>query len=60
MRRAVVATVGAVALAGPAAGTAAAEPAPAHAGWDGIRYWSGNEAGDWRWTGHCLSVGLVT
>ncbi|WP_435865906.1 M23 family metallopeptidase [Streptomyces wedmorensis] len=37
MRRAVVATVGAIALAGAATGTAAAEPAPAHAGWDGSR-----------------------
>ncbi|MFB6841830.1 M23 family metallopeptidase [Streptomyces sp. NPDC056361] len=52
VRRAVVATVSAVALAGAASGTAAAEPAPAHAGWDGTRYWFRNEAGEWRWTGH--------
>ncbi|MFE5912808.1 M23 family metallopeptidase [Streptomyces wedmorensis] len=52
VRRAVVATVGAVALAGAATGTAAAEPAPAHAGWDGSRYWFRNAAGEWRWTAH--------
>ncbi|MFE0650855.1 M23 family metallopeptidase [Streptomyces sp. NPDC059534] len=52
MRRAVVATVGAVALAGAGTGTALAEPAPAHAGWDGSRYWFRNAAGEWRWTGH--------
>ncbi|MFJ7956917.1 M23 family metallopeptidase [Streptomyces sp. NPDC096319] len=52
VRRAVVATVGVVALTGAGAGTAAADPAPAHAGWDGSRYWFRNEAGEWRWTGH--------
>ncbi|WP_369147845.1 M23 family metallopeptidase [Streptomyces sp. R44] len=52
VRRAVVATVGVVALTGAGAGTAAAEPAPAHAGWDGSRYWFRNEAGEWRWTSH--------
>ncbi|MCX5230164.1 M23 family metallopeptidase [Streptomyces sp. NBC_00233] len=55
VRRAVVATVGAVALAGSAAGTAAAEPAPAHAGWDGSKYWFRNEAGAWRWTSHATT-----
>jgi murein DD-endopeptidase MepM/ murein hydrolase activator NlpD len=50
VRCAVVATLGAVALAGTGAGTAAAEPAPAHAGWDGSRYWYKNAAGAWRWT----------
>ncbi|MEU8761513.1 M23 family metallopeptidase [Streptomyces sp. NPDC048659] len=52
VRCAVVATVGAVALAGTGAGTAAAQPAPSHAGWDGSRYWFKNEAGQWRWTSH--------
>ncbi|WP_406064578.1 M23 family metallopeptidase [Streptomyces sp. NBC_01077] len=55
VRRAVVATVGAVALAGAAAGTAAAEPAPAHAGWDGSKYWFRNAAGEWRWTSHATT-----
>ncbi|MFJ2581995.1 C40 family peptidase [Kitasatospora aureofaciens] len=31
---------------------AAAEPAPAHAGWDGSRYWFKNSQGQWRWTTH--------
>lgn len=52
VRCAVVATVGAMALAGTGAGTAAAESVPAHAGWDGSRYWFKNEAGQWRWTSH--------
>ncbi|MEV7280440.1 M23 family metallopeptidase [Streptomyces sp. NPDC093111] len=52
VRCAVVATVGAVALAGTGAAPAAAEPAPSHAGWDGSRYWFKNEAGQWRWTSH--------
>ncbi|MFF0425170.1 M23 family metallopeptidase [Streptomyces sp. NPDC004520] len=52
VRRAVVATVGVVALTGAGAGPAAAEPAPAHAGWDGSRYWFRNAAGEWRWTSH--------
>ncbi|MFD0075938.1 M23 family metallopeptidase [Streptomyces sp. NPDC127166] len=52
VRRAVVATVGVVALTGAGTGTAAAEPAPAHAGWDGSKYWFRNEAGEWRWTSH--------
>ncbi|MFJ3905010.1 M23 family metallopeptidase [Streptomyces sp. NPDC090025] len=52
VRCAVVATVGAVALAGTGAGTAAAEPAPSHAGWDGSRYWFKSESGSWRWTSH--------
>lgn len=52
MRRAVVATVGAVALVGAGSGTALAEPAPAHAGWDGSKYWFRNAAGEWRWTSH--------
>ncbi|MFF0430788.1 M23 family metallopeptidase [Streptomyces sp. NPDC004327] len=52
VRRAVVATLGAVALAGTTAGPAAAEPAPSHAGWDGSRYWYRNAAGQWRWTQH--------
>ncbi|MFG2116005.1 M23 family metallopeptidase [Streptomyces sp. NPDC048718] len=52
IRRAVVAALGAVALAGTCTGTAAAEPAPSHAGWDGSRYWFKNAAGEWRWTRH--------
>ncbi|QES24417.1 hypothetical protein DEJ46_04895 [Streptomyces venezuelae] len=52
VRRAVVATVGAVALVGAGSGTALAEPAPAHAGWDGSKYWFRNAAGEWRWTSH--------
>ncbi|MFI9293672.1 M23 family metallopeptidase [Streptomyces gardneri] len=52
VRRAVVATVGAVALVGAGSGAALAEPAPAHAGWDGSKYWFRNAAGEWRWTGH--------
>ncbi|MDV5149692.1 M23 family metallopeptidase [Streptomyces sp. SBC-4] len=52
VRRAVVATVGAVALVGAGCGTALAEPAPAHAGWDGSKYWFRNAAGEWRWTSH--------
>ncbi|MFD5464321.1 C40 family peptidase [Kitasatospora sp. NPDC127059] len=31
---------------------AAAERAPAHAGWDGSRYWFKNSQGQWRWTTH--------
>ncbi|MGW5425039.1 M23 family metallopeptidase [Streptomyces sp. NPDC003943] len=52
MRCAVVATLGAVALVGTAAGPAAAAPAPSHTGWDGSRYWFKNAAGQWRWTSH--------
>ncbi len=37
---------------GTSAGTAAAEPAPAHAGWDGSKYWFKNSQGQWRWTTH--------
>ncbi|GAA3085378.1 hypothetical protein GCM10017562_64170 [Streptomyces roseofulvus] len=52
VRRAVVTAAGLVALTAAATGTAAAEPAPAHAGWDGSRYWFRDAAGAWRWTGH--------
>ncbi|MBV2156043.1 C40 family peptidase [Kitasatospora sp. SUK 42] len=31
---------------------AAAERAPAHAGWDGSRYWFKDSQGQWRWTTH--------
>ncbi|MBD0693714.1 C40 family peptidase [Streptomyces sp. CBMA123] len=31
---------------------AVAERAPAHAGWDGSRYWFKNSQGQWRWTTH--------
>ncbi|MFJ5136901.1 M23 family metallopeptidase [Streptomyces sp. NPDC088707] len=55
VRRAVVATVGAVVLAGATVGTSAAEPAPAHAGRDGSTYWFRNEAGAWRWTSHATT-----
>ncbi|MDH6113122.1 cell wall-associated NlpC family hydrolase [Kitasatospora sp. MAP12-15] len=51
MATAVLAGVGAISF-GAAAGTAAAEPAPSHAGWDGSVYWFVNEAGDWRYTSH--------
>ncbi|MET7758376.1 M23 family metallopeptidase [Streptomyces sp. NPDC005389] len=54
VRRAVVATVGAVVLAGATVGTSAAEPA-AHAGRDGSTYWFRNEAGAWRWTSHATT-----
>ncbi|MFG3056491.1 C40 family peptidase [Kitasatospora sp. NPDC048239] len=37
---------------GTSVGSAAAEPAPAHAGWDGSRYWFKNSQGQWRWTTH--------
>ncbi|MGW4898291.1 C40 family peptidase [Kitasatospora sp. NPDC004240] len=37
---------------GTSVGTASAEPAPAHAGWDGSRYWFKNSQGQWRWTSH--------
>ncbi|MFF2662357.1 C40 family peptidase [Kitasatospora sp. NPDC058032] len=37
---------------GTGAGTAAAERAPAHAGWDGSRYWFKDGQGHWRWTSH--------
>ncbi|MFJ6410265.1 M23 family metallopeptidase [Streptomyces hydrogenans] len=52
VRRAVVTAAGLVALTAAGTGTAAAEPAPAHAGWDGSRYWFRNASGEWRWTGH--------
>jgi cell wall-associated NlpC family hydrolase len=34
-----------------AAPAASAEPVPAHAGWDGQRYWFRSD-GEWRWTTH--------
>ncbi|MEU6127491.1 C40 family peptidase, partial [Streptomyces sp. NPDC047123] len=37
---------------GAASGTAAAEPAPSRAGWDGARYWYKDATGWWRWTSH--------
>ena len=40
---------------GTGVGGASAETAPAHAGWDGSRYWFKNSQGEWRWTAH-LSV----
>ncbi|MFJ4191805.1 C40 family peptidase [Kitasatospora sp. NPDC089509] len=43
--------VGAVGL-GTGVSPAAAERAPAHAGWDGSRYWFKNSQGQWRWTTH--------
>ncbi|WP_316525251.1 C40 family peptidase [Kitasatospora brasiliensis] len=49
---AVIATgVGVIGL-GTAVSPAAAESAPAHAGWDGSRYWFKNSQGEWRWTSH--------
>ncbi|MER8185090.1 C40 family peptidase [Kitasatospora sp. NPDC094015] len=47
---AVLATAGAISLGTTVA--AGAEPAPAHAGWDGSKYWFKNSAGAWRWTTH--------
>ncbi|WP_053695342.1 C40 family peptidase [Streptomyces sp. NRRL F-5755] len=52
VRGAVAAAVGAVTLAGAAAGAASAEPAPRHAGWDGSKYWYKDATGWWRWTSH--------
>ncbi|MET8690641.1 C40 family peptidase [Streptomyces sp. NPDC004732] len=52
VRGAVVAAVGAAVLVGAAAGTASAEPAPSHAGWDGSKYWYKDATGWWRWTSH--------
>ncbi|MER7756722.1 C40 family peptidase [Kitasatospora sp. NPDC097643] len=48
---AVVAGAGVIGL-GTGVTPAAAEPAPAHAGWDGSRYWFKNSQGQWRWTTH--------
>ncbi|MYY85244.1 hypothetical protein GT044_28985, partial [Streptomyces sp. SID335] len=48
----VVAAVGAAVLVGAAAGTASAEAAPSHAGWDGSKYWYKDATGWWRWTSH--------
>ncbi|MDH6710201.1 cell wall-associated NlpC family hydrolase [Kitasatospora sp. MAA19] len=47
----IVAGAGVIGL-GTSVGPAAAEPAPAHAGWDGSRYWFKNSQGQWRWTTH--------
>ncbi|MEU7199816.1 C40 family peptidase [Streptomyces sp. NPDC045470] len=52
VRGVVAAAVGAVTLVGAAAGTAGAEPAPRHAGWDGTKYWYRDATGWWRWTSH--------
>ncbi|KUL34387.1 hypothetical protein ADL22_30540 [Streptomyces sp. NRRL F-4489] len=52
VRGAVAAAVGAAAVIGAGAGTAAAEPAPSHAGWDGSKYWYQDATGWWRWTSH--------
>lgn len=52
MRGAIVAAMGAAVLMGTAAGTASAEPAPSHAGWDGSKYWYKDATGWWRWTSH--------
>lgn len=52
LRGAVVAAVGATMLVGTGAGAASAEPAPAHAGWDGSKYWYKDATGWWRWTSH--------
>ncbi|MFI9162219.1 C40 family peptidase [Kitasatospora aureofaciens] len=43
--------VGAIGL-GTGVSPAAAERAPAHAGWDGSRYWFKDSQGQWRWTSH--------
>ncbi|MFE4519753.1 C40 family peptidase [Kitasatospora sp. NPDC056783] len=49
---AVIATGAGVIGLGTGVGPAAAEAAPAHAGWDGSRYWFKNSQGEWRWTSH--------
>ena len=51
-RATVAVAMGAVALAGLGAGTASAEPAPSHAGWNGSKYWYKDSTGWWRWTRH--------
>ena len=51
MAAVIAAGAGVVGL-GTSVGSASAEPAPAHAGWDGSRYWFKNSSGAWRWTGH--------
>ncbi|WP_051966621.1 C40 family peptidase [Kitasatospora mediocidica] len=48
---AVVAGAGAISL-GASVGTASADPAPSHSGWDGSVYWFTNADGDWRYTSH--------
>ncbi|MFI5863464.1 C40 family peptidase [Streptomyces sp. NPDC051546] len=52
LRGAVVAAVGATVMMGSGVGAASAEPAPAHAGWDGSKYWYKDATGWWRWTQH--------
>ncbi|MER7772656.1 C40 family peptidase [Kitasatospora sp. NPDC096140] len=49
---AVIATGAGVLGLGTGVSPAAAETAPAHAGWDGSRYWFKNSQGQWRWTSH--------
>ncbi|MEV7775535.1 C40 family peptidase [Kitasatospora sp. NPDC086791] len=49
---AVIATGAGVLGLGTGVSPAAAETAPAHAGWDGSRYWFKNSQGQWRWTTH--------
>ncbi|MBO1420464.1 C40 family peptidase [Streptomyces sp. FH025] len=49
---AVVAVGAGVIGLGTGVSPAAAERAPAHAGWDGSRYWYKNSQGQWRWTTH--------
>ncbi|WP_371478006.1 C40 family peptidase [Kitasatospora sp. NBC_00315] len=51
MAAVIAAGAGVVGL-GTSVGSASAEPAPAHAGWDGSRYWFKNSSGAWRWTSH--------
>ncbi|MGW3077678.1 C40 family peptidase [Kitasatospora sp. NPDC001132] len=49
---AVIATGTGVIGLGTSVSPAVAESAPAHAGWDGSRYWFKNSQGQWRWTSH--------
>ncbi|MEU4120077.1 C40 family peptidase [Kitasatospora sp. NPDC028055] len=51
MAAAIAVGVGTIGL-GTGVTPAAAEKAPAHAGWDGSRYWFKNSQGQWRWTTH--------
>ncbi|WP_369182494.1 C40 family peptidase [Streptomyces sp. Y1] len=49
---AVIAAGASVIGLGTSVSPAVAEAAPAHAGWDGSRYWFKNSQGQWRWTTH--------
>ncbi|MEV7941474.1 C40 family peptidase [Kitasatospora sp. NPDC088264] len=48
----IVAGAGVIGVGPGVSPAVAAESAPAHAGWDGSRYWFKNSQGQWRWTTH--------